>query len=227
MRKHTLLNLQLIVGDANAPMRNWRNSGVWRDRIRYPNGGLQGYSVFSDFFYDGTQPGLAIAIQYDPRLVFLSVAVACLAAYAGLNIAGSINASEKNTSKQAWFLAGAFSMGIGAWAMHFVAILALKLPISVKFDLLTTMLSIVLAILAGASLQSVSVISWHRRKSAQFLMVAGSLGLAAFGAMHLMGMMAMHGIGKELIMRFEPLQFSLWLIVATVFGYMETYIFFF
>ena len=42
--------------------------------------------------------------------------------------------------------------------------------------------------------------------------------------MHLLGMMAMHGIGKELIMRFEPLQFSLWLILAMVFGYMNTYI---
>ena len=50
------------------------------------------------------------------------------------------------------------------------------------------------------------------------------LGLAPFGAMHLLGMMAMHGIGKELIMRFEPLQFSLWLILAMVLAYMNTYI---
>ena len=27
--------------------------------------------MFSHYFYDGTQPGLAIAIQYDPKLVFL------------------------------------------------------------------------------------------------------------------------------------------------------------
>ena len=179
--------------------------------------------MFSDYFYDGTQPGLAIAIHYDPSLVFLSVAVACLAAYAGLNIVGRINASETTMSKQAWFWAGAFSFGVGAWAMHFVGILALKLPISVKYDLLTTMLTLILAILAGAGLLSVCVISWRRRQSAIFLMVV-FLGLAPFGFMHLLGMMAMHGIGKELIMRFEPLQFSLWLIYATVLAYMNTYI---
>ena len=179
--------------------------------------------MFSDYFYDGTQPGLAIAIHYDPSLVFLSLAVACLAAYAGLNIVGRINASETTMSKQAWFWAGAFSIGVGAWAMHFVGILALKLPISVKYDLLTTMLTLILAILAGAGLLSVCVISWRRRQSAIFLMVV-FLGLAPFGFMHLLGMMAMHGIGKELIMRFEPLQFSLWLIYATVLAYMNTYI---
>ena len=111
--------------------------------------------MFSNYFYDGTQPGLAIAIQYDPWLVFLSLAVAFLAAYAGLNIAGRITASEKNISKQAWFLAGAFSFGIGAWTMHFVGVLALKLPIGVKYDWLTTMLSLILAILSGAGLLSV------------------------------------------------------------------------
>ena len=179
--------------------------------------------MFSDYFYDGTQPGLAIAIHYDPWLVFLSLAVAFLAAYAGLNIAGRITASEKNISKQAWFLAGAFSIGVGAWAMHFLGILALKLPIGVKYDWLTTMLSLILAILSGAGLLSVAVISWHRRQSALFLLVV-LLGLAPFGAMHLLGMMAMHGIGNELIMRFEPLQFSLWLILTMVLAYMNTYI---
>jgi signal transduction histidine kinase len=179
--------------------------------------------VFSDYFYDGTQPGLVIAIHYDPWLVFLSLAVAFLAAYAGLNIAGRITASEKNISKQAWFLAGAFSIGVGAWAMHFVGILALKLPIGVKYDWLTTMLSLILAILSGAGLLSVAVISWHRRQNALFLLVV-LLGLAPFGFMHLLGMMAMHGIGNELIMRFEPLQFSLWLILTMVLAYMNTYI---
>ena len=45
--------------------------------------------MFSHLFYDGTQPGLAIAVQYDPTLVFLSVTIACLLSYATLNIAGT------------------------------------------------------------------------------------------------------------------------------------------
>jgi NO-binding membrane sensor protein with MHYT domain len=180
--------------------------------------------VFSHYFYDGTQPGLAIAIQHDPKLVFLSVAIACLAAYAVLNIAGRINASEKNTSKQAWFLVGAGSFGIGVWAMHFIGLLALKLPLGVSYEPLATMLSIVPATLGGAIGLSVSVNDWRRRESALLFMVAGTLMATCNGAMHYTGMMAMHGIGKELIMRFEPLQFSLSIVVATVLGFAAVYI---
>jgi PAS fold/Bacterial signalling protein N terminal repeat len=65
---------------------------------------------------------------------------------------------------------------------------------------------------------------WHRRKSALLLTVAGKLMATCNGAMHYTGMMAMHGIGKELIMRFEPLQFSLSIVVAGVLGYAAVYI---
>lgn len=115
-------------------------------------------------FYDGSQPGLAVATQYDPSLVFLSIAIACLASYAALNIAGRIGASEKNRSQQVWILAGAWSMGIGIWAMHFIGMLALKLPLSVSYDLLTTVLFTIPAILGGAIMMSVIVNSRHRRK---------------------------------------------------------------
>jgi NO-binding membrane sensor protein with MHYT domain len=64
-------------------------------------------------FYDGSQPGLAVATQYDPSLVFLSIAIACLASYAALNIAGRIGASEKSRSQQVWILAA------GRWASAF------------------------------------------------------------------------------------------------------------
>jgi NO-binding membrane sensor protein with MHYT domain/signal transduction histidine kinase len=182
--------------------------------------------VFSDYFYDGTQPGLAIVARYDPTLVFLSVAIVSLASYATLNIAGRINASEKNTSKQAWFLAGALSMGIGAWAMHFIGVLALKLPFSISYDLLTTVLSTIPAILGCAIVLSVSVNSWHRGESALLFAGAGALQAACIGAMHYTGMMAMHGVGKELIMRFEPLQFGLSIVLAVALGYASVYIFY-
>ena len=47
---------------------------------------------------------------------------------------------------------------------------------------------------------------------------------ACIGAMHYTGMMAMHGIGKELIMRFEPLQFGLFIVLAVAAGYAAMYI---
>ena len=177
-------------------------------------------------FYDGSQPGLAVATQYDPSLVFLSIAIACLASYAALNIAGRIGASEKIRSQQVWILAGAWSMGIGIWAMHFIGMLALKLPLSVSYDLLTTVLSTIPAILAGAIMMSVAVKSRQRRRSLLLFAGAGTLVGAGIGSMHYAGMMAMHGIGRELIMRFAPLLFGLSIIIAVVLANVALYIFF-
>ena len=117
-------------------------------------------------------------------------------------------------------------MGIGSWAMHFIGMLALKLPLSVSYDLLTTVLSIIPSILGGAIVLSVSVNSWHRGTSALLFAGAGTLQAACIGAMHYTGMMAMHGVGKELIMRFEPLQFGLSIVVAVALGYAALYIFY-
>ena len=177
-------------------------------------------------FYDGSQPGLAVATQYDPSLVFLSIAIACLASYAALNIAGRIGASEKSRSQQVWILAGAWSMGIGIWAMHFIGMLALKLPLSVSYDLLTTVLSTIPAILAGAIMMSVAVKNRQRRRSLLLFAGAGTLVGAGIGSMHYAGMMAMHGIGRELIMRFAPLLFGLSIIIAVVLANVALYIFF-
>lgn len=177
-------------------------------------------------FYDGSQPGLAVATQYDPALVFLSITIACLASYAALNIAGRIGASEKIRAQQVWILAGAWSMGIGIWAMHFIGMLALKLPLSVSYDLLITVLSTIPAILAGAIMMSVAAKSRRRRNSVLMFTGAGTLLGAGIGAMHYTGMMAMHGIGRELIMRFAPLLFGLSIIIAVVLANVALYIFF-
>lgn len=177
-------------------------------------------------FYDGSQPGLAVATQYDPALVFLSITIACLASYAALNIAGRIGASEKLRAQQVWILAGAWSMGIGIWAMHFIGMLALKLPLSVSYDLLITVLSTIPAILAGAIMMSVAAKSRRRRNSVLMFTGAGTLFGAGIGAMHYTGMMAMHGIGRELIMRFAPLLFGLSIIIAVVLANVALYIFF-
>jgi NO-binding membrane sensor protein with MHYT domain len=182
--------------------------------------------VISHFFFDGTLPGAVIATRYDPALVFLSVAIACLASYSALNIAERISASEKTASMQAWLWAGAWSMGIGVWAMHFIATLALKLPLRVSYDLLTTMVSTIPAILAGAIMLSVAVTSRQRRKRMLSFMVAGTLMGAGIGAMHYTGMMSMRGIGQDLIMRFEPFLFGLSIFVAVVLANVALYIFF-
>ena len=74
--------------------------------------------MVSHIVFDSTLPGAVIGTRYGPALVVLSVAIACLASYSALDMAERISASEKTASKQAWLWAGAWSMGIGVWAIH-------------------------------------------------------------------------------------------------------------
>jgi signal transduction histidine kinase/CheY-like chemotaxis protein len=170
--------------------------------------------VISHGFYDGTQPGLAIEIHHDPTFVFLSVAVVCLASYAGLSIAELVSASEKKSFKQVWLWAGAWLMGSSVWAMHFIGLLSLKLPFRVHYDLFTTLLSGFPAIFACVIIISFTVDSRQRRKSALSILGAGTLLAANIGLMHLVGTLAMYGVDKELIMRVEPLLFGLLIVIA-------------
>ena len=87
--------------------------------------------------------------EYDLWLVGLSVGVAILAAFTALTIAARIpHAGPKRVPY--WLAGGAFAMGCGIWAMHFIGMLALHLPIPLAYDIPRTGLSLLLAILASA-----------------------------------------------------------------------------
>mgnify|MGYP003578772853 CR=1 FL=1 len=61
-------------------------------------------------------------------------------------------------------------MGVGVWAMHFVGMLAFRLPVKVTYDPLTTALSIAPAILASAVV--LTIISQQQIKARQLLLGA-------------------------------------------------------
>ena len=65
---------------------------------------------------------------YDFRLVTASVLIAILAAYAALDLAGRVTAA-RGFARFLWLSGGAFAMGLGIWAMHYVGMEALRLPV--------------------------------------------------------------------------------------------------
>ncbi|BAZ00743.1 integral membrane sensor signal transduction histidine kinase [Tolypothrix tenuis PCC 7101] len=128
-----------------------------------------------------------IAGTYDIRLLVLSVAIAMLAAYTALDLAGQVRTAS-GYARIGWLLGGAIAMGTGIWSMHFVGMLAFCLPIPVKYDILKILLSILAAILAsGCALFFVS-----QEVMGIFNLLAGSLlmGLGII-TMHYTGMAAM------------------------------------
>src|SRR5262245_38528994 len=67
---------------------------------------------------------------YDLKLVALSLIVAAIASYTALELAGRVTAS-KGRASWLWLAGGAFAMGTGIWSMHFIGMLAFRLPIPI------------------------------------------------------------------------------------------------
>lgn len=69
-----------------------------------------------------------ISPSYDALLVLFSLLVAILASYTALDLAGRI-ATARGRYAHMWLAGGAVAMGLGIWSMHFVGMLAFRLPI--------------------------------------------------------------------------------------------------
>jgi len=86
---------------------------------------------------------------YDPILVFVSVLVSIVGAYTCFDLVIKIQKNEYSASKKL-LIGAAFAIGGSIWAMHFVAMLAVQLPIEIRYDLLTTMISGLVSVLMTA-----------------------------------------------------------------------------
>ncbi len=125
--------------------------------------------------------------SYDYRLVALSILIAILAAYAALDLAGRITAA-RGFARRAWLGGGAFAMGIGIWAMHYIGMEAFRLPVVVRYDWPTVLVSMVAAVAASA----VALYVVSRKTMTIAAVVVGSLLMGnGIAAMHFIGMEAM------------------------------------
>ena len=127
-----------------------------------------------------------MALQYNYSLVLLSVLVAVLASYTALDLASRITAS-RGLAARAWLWGGAFAMGVGIWSMHFIGMLAFISPIPLGYELSTTLLSLLIAIIASSFALFVASrpsLTW------QLLAGAGVVMGAAIVSMHYVGMAA-------------------------------------
>ena len=142
--------------------------------------------------------------SYDPGLVALSVVIAISAAYAALDLAGRVTAA-RGRSFVLWLAGGAGAMGLGIWSMHYIGMLAFRLPVPVSYDWPTVMLSLRVAIVAsGVALYTVS-----RRVMNFWRTLVGSVFLGG-------GIAAMHYIGMEAMRSTAMCQYNPWLVALSV-----------
>ena len=124
---------------------------------------------------------------YDAPLVLISIVVAVLASYTALSLAGRVTQSP-GTPGRWWIAGGAFAMGTGIWSMHFVGMLAFRLPIPLGFDFGITLLSWAIPVTVSVlALWQVSRPRLHLRQLAVSALLMG-LGI---NAMHYVGMAAL------------------------------------
>ncbi len=95
-------------------------------------------------------------VTYETWLVLLSIVMAIQGAYVGLSLAVQI--SDATGTRRRLLLAGAtVSFAIAIWTMHFVGMLAVRLPFQVDYLVLPTLLSfLVCAIVVGAAVYATS-----------------------------------------------------------------------
>jgi NO-binding membrane sensor protein with MHYT domain len=140
------------------------------------------------FIDSGYDRDVALDVSYHMPLVALSVLLAVLASYVALEVANKLSQAEAFPRRNLWVIGGALPMGLGIWGMHFVGMLAFELPVAIHFDMTTTMISIVPAILA--SYLAINLIG--RKQAGVFHILGGGVLIGAgIGAMHYIGMMAM------------------------------------
>jgi two-component system sensor histidine kinase/response regulator len=125
--------------------------------------------------------------SYSPSLVILSLAIAILASYAALDLAGRTAASEGRL-RWVWTGAGACAMGLGIWSMHYVGMLAFALPVRVLYDVPTVLLSLLAAVLASAV--ALLFVSSAELRAGPIIASSVLMG-AGISAMHYIGMAAM------------------------------------
>src|SRR5712664_2946773 len=126
---------------------------------------------------------------HDPYLVALSVLVAFLASYTALDLGGRVG-TARGLARRVWLVAAAITMGGGIWSMHFVAMLAFKMPIPMSYDIGLTILSLVMAIVVTSG--GFYVISRHKASPRHLVLSGVFMGLGIV-AMHYTGMAAMRG----------------------------------
>jgi PAS domain S-box-containing protein len=145
--------------------------------------------------------------SYDYLLVALSVLIAMFASYAALDLAGRVTAGS-GWARSAWLTGGATVMGFGIWSMHYIGMLAFKLPVPVGYDWPTVLVSLLAAIFASA----VALYVVSRQKMGPVHALIGSVIMGSgIATMHYIGMAAMR---LPAVCRFDPRLVTLSVVFA-------------
>lgn len=136
---------------------------------------------------------LSFMPTYNSYLVTLSIIVACIAASSAFFINDQV---KRNTllSNTTWLMLAATTLGAGIWAVHFIGMVAMQLPVAMTYNKILTIFTIIPAIIS--SFIAFYYINqprhtWERATVSGFFIGTG------ITMMHYIGMYVIHFEGVE------------------------------
>lgn len=157
---------------------------------------------------------ISITGHYNEFTVFLAVIVGILASYTALDIVSKMMKKQRNN--YLWLILSATSMGLGVGAMHYIAMLAYYVPVSFHFDVVLSVLALIIAI--SGSLVAFWTF-WKWRTSVWSGLILGS---SILGTHYI----AMAAIETEAHIHYAVLSVLLSIIIALVVAFYAMHLFF-
>ena len=160
---------------------------------------------------------LVMAGSYNYGLVALSILIAMLGAYATIELAGRVRASHRG-SRLSWRIGGATAMAIGTWAMHYTGMLAFSLPVPIRYDWPTSLLSFLPSLLASAV--ALVVVIRPKMESRRAFVASFFIG-GGIAALHYIAMASMRFQGMH---RYSPALVTLSVLLAMLFALLSLWL---
>lgn len=125
---------------------------------------------------------------YSTHLVVLSYVIAAVGSYIALSATQKMRKQTGTAYTYSMLVAGIAFGGIAVWAMHFVGMLAMKIPLGLSYSVWETVLSLIAAI--GAASWGLAIVA-KNPKSIPRLVGAGAVLGFGVSVMHYLGMYGM------------------------------------
>lgn len=131
-------------------------------------------------------------ISWDPILIGVSWLVAFIASFVALDSAGKIRLANPRASLF-WRFAGGMTLGVGIWSMHFIGMLAMRMPVMMSYDPGLTLVSFGISLVATTLAINIAVSG--NALSLPRLLLATAIFSAGVVSMHYVGMSALMAHG--------------------------------
>lgn len=168
---------------------------------------------YLNFITQNQDISTAVHGTHDIFYVVVSITIAIVASYAAFQHTQHFRDLNGTARRYALLGVAALTMGGGVWAMHFLAMLAFKLPVPMSFNIGLTLFSVIPVVAASAV--TIHIISRPKVQFSSMLIAAVIMG-SGVGIMHYMGMAAMQSIFKTY---YDPIFFGASIVAAVILAF--------